>query len=65
MLKKITFDDLYARLKTYLKTCAEIDRYTLDLTTWLNPEKEHWKDVMVSNKVEKSKQVSTIRFKTQ
>lgn len=42
VLKKITMEELKAKLVAYLKWCEEYDVFSKGLDTWLNPEAEHW-----------------------
>ncbi len=44
VLKKISFDDLVVKLKAYLAACENGDVSKKMLSTWLDPEKEHWSD---------------------
>ena len=46
VLKKISYDDLKKKLSLYLKACDESQSFKKNLDTWLNPDKEHWNDIV-------------------
>lgn len=66
VLKKISIEELTERLTSYLAQCGQMNRYTMDLATWLHPDKEHWNDVLpaISSKDNsKHRKVTQIKFK--
>jgi len=42
VLKKISIDELCSKLTHYVKWCDATNTFKKDLSTWLNPELEHW-----------------------
>ena len=46
VLKKISIESLIEKLTAYVKWCNTADTFKKDLSTWLNPELEHWNNTI-------------------
>jgi hypothetical protein len=44
VIQKIPFEELKAKLIAYMEWCTKTGTYAKNLSTWLNPKREHWND---------------------